>query len=69
MGLLEAGVVRVPSPMAAATTRSISRAPVLGTGEILAEADKELAWIALEDLQALDRRPWHAGISVRWRAI
>ena len=34
---------------------------VLGTGEILAEADKELAWIALEDLQALDRRPWQAG--------
>jgi hypothetical protein len=33
----------------------------LATGEILAETDSELAWIAMEDLQALDHRPWPAG--------
>jgi len=34
---------------------------VVATGEISAEADKALAWIAMEDLQASDRRPWQAG--------
>jgi hypothetical protein len=32
----------------------------LATGEILAETEKELAWIAMEDLRALDHRPWPA---------
>jgi Phosphotransferase enzyme family len=32
----------------------------LATGEI-AETDHELAWIAMEDLRALDHRPWPAG--------
>jgi hypothetical protein len=30
----------------------------LATGDLLAEADEELAWIAMEDLAALDYRPW-----------
>ncbi len=33
----------------------------LATGEILAETHNELAWIAMEDLRALDHRPWPAG--------
>jgi hypothetical protein len=32
----------------------------LATGEILAETDEELAWIAMEDLEAIDSRPWPA---------
>jgi Phosphotransferase enzyme family len=30
----------------------------LAVGEILAETDEELAWIAMEDLGAIDSRPW-----------
>jgi hypothetical protein len=30
----------------------------LATGEILTETGSELAWIAVEDLRALDHRPW-----------
>ena len=33
----------------------------LATGEILAETGEELAWIAMEDLKAIDSRPWAAG--------
>jgi Phosphotransferase enzyme family len=32
----------------------------LATGEILAETDEELAWIAMEDLEAIESRPWPA---------
>jgi hypothetical protein len=32
----------------------------LGAGEILAETDEEVAWIAMEDLQAIEIRPWPA---------
>jgi hypothetical protein len=30
----------------------------LGAGEILAGTDEELAWIAMEDLEAIESRPW-----------
>jgi Phosphotransferase enzyme family len=30
----------------------------LATGDVLAETDEELAWIAMEDLEAMDHRPW-----------
>jgi hypothetical protein len=33
----------------------------LASGEVLTETDEELAWIAMEDLQAMDSRPWPAG--------
>jgi Phosphotransferase enzyme family len=33
----------------------------LATGDVLTETDEELAWIAMEDLAALDRRPWPHG--------
>ena len=33
----------------------------LATGEVLAETDKELAWIAMEDLGAAKHGPWSAG--------
>jgi hypothetical protein len=33
----------------------------LATGNVLAETDEELAWIAMEDLGALDHRPWPHG--------
>jgi Phosphotransferase enzyme family len=38
------------------------RAPrCLATGDLLAETDEELAWIAMEDLAAGDHRPWPHG--------
>ncbi|MFL6044288.1 MAG: aminoglycoside phosphotransferase family protein [Propionibacteriaceae bacterium] len=33
----------------------------VATGELLAETDEELAWIAMEDLEAMDHRPWPHG--------
>jgi len=33
----------------------------VATGDLLAETDEELAWIAMEDLAALDHRPWPHG--------
>jgi hypothetical protein len=33
----------------------------LATGDLLAETDEELAWIAMDDLAALDHRPWPHG--------
>jgi hypothetical protein len=33
----------------------------LATGDLLAETDEELAWIAMEDLAAMDHRPWPHG--------
>jgi Phosphotransferase enzyme family len=32
----------------------------IAAGETLTETDEELAWIAMEDLHALDHRPWRA---------
>jgi hypothetical protein len=32
----------------------------IAAGETLTETDEELAWIAMEDLRALDHRPWPA---------
>jgi hypothetical protein len=32
----------------------------LASGEVLTETDEELAWIAMNDLQAMDVRPWPA---------
>jgi Phosphotransferase enzyme family len=36
-------------------------AQCLATGDLLAETDEELAWIAMEDLEAMDHRPWPHG--------
>src|SRR5512133_1784824 len=33
----------------------------LATGDLLAESDEELAWIAMEDLESMDHRPWRHG--------
>jgi hypothetical protein len=33
----------------------------LATGDLIAETDEELAWIAMDDLAALDHRPWPHG--------
>jgi hypothetical protein len=33
----------------------------LATGDLLAETDEELAWIAMDDLAAMDHRPWPHG--------
>jgi hypothetical protein len=33
----------------------------LATGDLLAETDEELAWIAMDDLAAMDYRPWPHG--------
>jgi hypothetical protein len=38
----------------------------LATGDLLAETDEELAWIAMEDLAAMDHRRWPHG---RFRAV
>jgi hypothetical protein len=38
----------------------------LATGDLLSETDEELAWIAVEDLEAMDHRPWPHG---RFRAV
>ena len=44
---------QLPGPLIA--PRSVA------TGDLLTETDEELAWIAMEDLEGLDHRPWPHG--------